>query len=181
MQEIPAWPASSCSASVSTLPNVMSGLASDAASKTGPNCLHGPHHSAQKSTRTMPSPVTVSSKDWAVSSRVLMGFSLRGAERGAPAHAAQRPVNSGDRFSMKAFGPSLASSEAKTAAPMRASSAQHSSSCLPSDPRMVASTAWTASGPFAAMSVGELVRLRQRRAVGDDVADQAVAQWPRPP
>ncbi len=60
--------------------------------------------------------------------------------RPRPGRTAQRPVNSGGRFSTNARGPSAASDEAKTAAPIRASSAQHSSSCLPSDPRMVAST-----------------------------------------
>src|SRR5689334_6813968 len=55
------WSASSCCASVSTLANVMSGCFSEARSKTGANRTHGPHHDAQKSTRTMPSP-TVCSK-----------------------------------------------------------------------------------------------------------------------
>jgi hypothetical protein len=40
----------------------MSGWASDAFSKIGPNILHGPHHSAQKSTNVIPSPITASSK-----------------------------------------------------------------------------------------------------------------------
>src|SRR5699024_1290041 len=34
----------------------------DIFSKIGPNILHGPHHSAQKSTKTMSLPLTVSSK-----------------------------------------------------------------------------------------------------------------------
>ena len=53
-----------------------------------------------------------------------------------------------------------------------ASSAQHSSSCLPSESRIVLRIAWTASGPLAAISVGDLVGLGQRLAVRDDVADQ---------
>jgi len=40
---MPAAPASACWSSVSILPKVMSGCASLAASKIGPNCLHGPH------------------------------------------------------------------------------------------------------------------------------------------
>ena len=44
--------ASACSASVSTFANTTSWCVSDAFSKVGPNCLHGPHHSAQKSTST---------------------------------------------------------------------------------------------------------------------------------
>jgi hypothetical protein len=55
-------PASCCSASVSTLPNVMSGFSAAACSNTGANILHGPHHSAQKSTNVIPSDVTVVSK-----------------------------------------------------------------------------------------------------------------------
>jgi len=45
--------ASSCSASVSTLPNTMPSCFSDADSKIGPNMRHGGHQVAQKSTRTM--------------------------------------------------------------------------------------------------------------------------------
>ncbi|CPU64838.1 Uncharacterised protein [Mycobacteroides abscessus] len=41
------------SASVSILPCTTSGFSSEDASKTGANILHGPHQSAQKSTRTM--------------------------------------------------------------------------------------------------------------------------------
>src|SRR5690625_4347976 len=52
----------SCSASVSTFANVISGFCSDIFSKIGPNILHGPHHSAQKSMKTMSLPLTVSSK-----------------------------------------------------------------------------------------------------------------------
>ncbi len=65
-----------------------------------------------------------------------------GAVRSRPVRrdAAQRPMNSGGRFSTNARGPSAASEEANTAAPTRASSAQQSSSCLPSDVRIVAST-----------------------------------------
>ena len=51
---------------------------------------------------------------------------------------------------MNARGPSLASSDENTAAPTRASSAQQSSSCLPSESRIVLRIAWTASGPLAA-------------------------------
>ena len=82
-------------------------------------------------------------------------------------------MNSGVRFSMNAFGPSLASSEAKTAAPTLASSAQQSSSCLPSE-----SADRLQHGLYRERAVGrdqpgELVCLRQGLAVGDDVADQA--------
>ena len=52
--EMFAAPASSCCASVSTLPNVTSVWVSEAFSNTGANARHGPHHSAQKSSRTMP-------------------------------------------------------------------------------------------------------------------------------
>ena len=62
---MPSEPASSCSASVSTLANVDVGLSSLDASKTGANERHGPHHDAQKSTRTMPSSLTVDS-NWSV-------------------------------------------------------------------------------------------------------------------
>ncbi len=58
--------------------------------------------------------------------------------------------NCAGRFSAKARGPSLASAEENTAAPTRASSAQQSSSCLPSESRIVLRIAWTASGPLAA-------------------------------
>lgn len=50
----------------------MSGLSSAADSKTGAKLRQGPHQEAQKSTRTMPSPVTVVSKLSLVSSIVLM-------------------------------------------------------------------------------------------------------------
>ena len=62
-----AAPASACSASVSTLANTTSGLASDAFSNVGANWRHGPHHSAQKSTRTMSLSATVFSNASAVS------------------------------------------------------------------------------------------------------------------
>ena len=62
--------ATSGCASVSTLPNTASGCRSEAFSKTGPNIRHGPHHAAQKSTRTRPPPVTVELKFSAVSSTV---------------------------------------------------------------------------------------------------------------
>ena len=67
---------SCCSASVSTLPNTMSGLSSAAFSKIGANWRQGPHQAAQESTRTMPSPLTVCSKSARVSSRVLMTSSV---------------------------------------------------------------------------------------------------------
>src|SRR5690625_1502753 len=62
MEVIWACWAITCSASVSTLAKVISGLSSAAFSNTGANILQGPHQSAQKSTKTMPSLVTVSSK-----------------------------------------------------------------------------------------------------------------------
>src|SRR3954464_5534982 len=55
-----AAPSAGC-ASVSTLPNTMSGLSLEACSKTGPNCRQGPHQSAQKSNNTMSLSVTVAS------------------------------------------------------------------------------------------------------------------------
>src|SRR5665648_660330 len=62
MDVMPAWDAITCSASVSTLPNTMSGLAVDAFSKTGANIRHGPHQAAQKSTNTMSLSAMVDSK-----------------------------------------------------------------------------------------------------------------------
>jgi 2-polyprenyl-6-methoxyphenol hydroxylase-like FAD-dependent oxidoreductase len=67
MDEMPNLAASSGSAPVSTLPNTAPACRSDAFSKTGPNIRHGPHHAAQKSTSTRPSPLTVASKFSAVS------------------------------------------------------------------------------------------------------------------
>src|SRR4051794_2659644 len=64
--------ASACSASVSTFAKTMSELASEAFSNVGANCRHGPHHAAQKSTRTMSLSATVFSNCAAVSSIVLM-------------------------------------------------------------------------------------------------------------
>src|SRR5699024_5104442 len=68
---------SSWLASVSTLPKVTSGCSSEVASKIGPKRLHGPHHSAQKSSRTMPSLPTVSWKFSPVISFVAMCFPFR--------------------------------------------------------------------------------------------------------
>ena len=61
-----AAPASACSASVSTLPKTMSGCFSDDAPKIGANWRHGPHHAAQKSTRTISLSTIVCSKVAAV-------------------------------------------------------------------------------------------------------------------
>ena len=69
---IDARAASSGSASVSTLANVMSACASEAASNTGPKVRHGPHHAAQKSTSTMPSSSMSSSKVLVVAVTVAM-------------------------------------------------------------------------------------------------------------
>src|ERR1700748_3399845 len=74
IEVIRAAAASSCWSSVSILPKRTSGWSSLAAWNTGPNCLHGPHHSAHQSTSVMPGWVTVSSKVSWVSSIVLMGF-----------------------------------------------------------------------------------------------------------
>ena len=52
---IRAAPASAGCASVSTFAKVMSGCCSLAASNTGANMRHGPHHAAHQSTRVMPS------------------------------------------------------------------------------------------------------------------------------
>ena len=68
--------ASSGSASVSTLPNTASECRSAAFSKIGPNIRHGPHHAAQKSTRTRPPSVTVEWKLSAVSSTVAISCLL---------------------------------------------------------------------------------------------------------
>src|SRR5579884_4464137 len=62
MDMIPKAPASSASASVSTLPKTIPGRAVEASSKTGANIRHGPHQDAQKSTITMSLASTVSSK-----------------------------------------------------------------------------------------------------------------------
>src|SRR5450755_2604938 len=77
IEEIPNALASSGSASVSTLPNTASACWPEARSKIGPNIRQGPHHSAQKSTSTMPSLVT-SLKLSAVSSTVAMPASSPG-------------------------------------------------------------------------------------------------------
>src|SRR6185437_3862336 len=68
------WPAAASSgwSSVSTLPKVMSGCCSLAASKTGANIRHGPHQDAHQSTRVIPGPVTVSAKESLVSATVLI-------------------------------------------------------------------------------------------------------------
>src|SRR5699024_9872243 len=54
--------ASSGFSSMSTLANVTSSCSSEAASKTGANWRHGPHHVAQKSTITVPPSETVERK-----------------------------------------------------------------------------------------------------------------------
>src|SRR5665647_1735164 len=69
---IPAEPANDCSASVSTLPNTMSGWAALAFSNVGPKARHGPHQAAHQSTRTMSLSSRVCSKDAAVSACVVM-------------------------------------------------------------------------------------------------------------
>ena len=81
---------------------------------------------------------------------------------------------------MKARGPSLASSLVKTSMPILASTANASFSAMPSVSRMVRRIACTASGPLAAIDLGELQRLGERLAVGHDVADQADRASPRP-
>src|SRR5699024_11608732 len=69
-----------CWASVSILPQTMSGLASAACSYTGANCLHGPHQSAQKSRRMISLSLMVDSKLSCVISIVDMRASLGGAD-----------------------------------------------------------------------------------------------------
>src|SRR3569623_373167 len=86
---MPAAPASSCCASVSILPNTTSLWVSEAFSKTGANARQGPHHSAQKSRRTMPFFSIVSLKLSAVTSRVAM----REAWPGLLAPASRAPRN----------------------------------------------------------------------------------------
>ena len=76
MDWMPNEPASSCWASVSILPKTRSGWSSDACSKIGPNVRHGPHHDAQKSTRTVSFVDTTSAKFSLVSSTVAIACSL---------------------------------------------------------------------------------------------------------
>src|SRR3954452_22752315 len=90
-------PASSGCASVSTLAKTMPGCLPDASSKIGPKRRHGPHHSAQKSTSTMPLPATTSAKLSLVSSMVAMESApitgVRCADEGdGAAGYAPRPV-----------------------------------------------------------------------------------------
>src|SRR5665213_2291696 len=75
---MPNEPANSNWASVSTLPNTMSGYRSDAASKMGPNIRQGPHHEAQKSTSTVAFDDTTSSKFSLVRSTVATHHSSLG-------------------------------------------------------------------------------------------------------
>src|SRR5262245_20573438 len=75
MELMPNEAASSCWASVSTLPNTASGYSSDACSKIGPNMRQGPHHAAQKSTSARSAPPITDSKFSAVSSTVAIGAS----------------------------------------------------------------------------------------------------------
>src|SRR5262249_35011970 len=75
MELMPNEAASSCWASVSTLPTTASGYSSDACSKIGPNMRQGPHHAAQKSTSARSAPPITDSKFSAVSSTVAIGAS----------------------------------------------------------------------------------------------------------
>lgn len=59
--ERPPYASASC-VCVSTLPQVMSGCASAAASKTGVNARHGAHQEAHQSSTTMPGLLTMDSK-----------------------------------------------------------------------------------------------------------------------
>src|SRR5690349_12375139 len=89
--------ATSGCASVSTLPNTASGCFSDDFSKTGPNIRHGGHHSAQKSTRTRPFPVTVELKFSAVSSTVAIVCLLAVNTRRGIDNDARPKIPSGQR------------------------------------------------------------------------------------
>src|SRR5665647_2794649 len=89
MDVMPAWDAITCSASVSTLPNTMSGLAVDAFSKTGANIRHGPHQAAQKSTNTMSLSAMVDSK--VASVRLTVDMLLLGG-RGLSVHQYRIPL-----------------------------------------------------------------------------------------
>src|SRR5450830_651203 len=89
MDVMPDCDASACSASVSTLPNTMSWLASDAFSKTGANIRHGPHQAAQKSTNTMSLSAMVDSK--VVSVRLTVDMLLLGG-RGLSGHQYRIPL-----------------------------------------------------------------------------------------
>src|ERR671911_1870031 len=100
MDVTPYIAASSRWSSVSTFANVTSECSSDAFSKTGANRLHGPHHSAQKSIRTMPSAtvsswfsrVMVSVAIWGFAPRVgWTRFSTQPRNGRFPAHASRRP------------------------------------------------------------------------------------------
>jgi len=68
---------SACSASVSTLPNTMSGWVALACSKIGLKVRHGPHQDAQKSTSTISLSSTVCSKDEPVRARVVTVVTFR--------------------------------------------------------------------------------------------------------
>jgi hypothetical protein len=72
IEVMPAAAARDCSASVSTFANTTSSCFVEAASNTGANWRHGPHHSAQKSTNTMSLPSMVSGKLASVISIVAM-------------------------------------------------------------------------------------------------------------
>ena len=89
-----AW-AISTWASVSTLPKVMSPCRSAACSNTGPNWRQGPHHSAQKSTNTVPGALTTSVKFSVVSSTVAMAESNPGRAVGVPPALRLPPGSSG--------------------------------------------------------------------------------------
>lgn len=79
MDEMPAAPESSRSASVSTLPKTMSECFSAAFSKTGANIRHGPHQEAHQSTSRMSLSLTAASKLSAVRLTVAMGLLALGS------------------------------------------------------------------------------------------------------
>src|SRR6476620_5265091 len=74
MDRISAAAASSCSASVATFTYVTSGCSSEDLANVGANCLHGPHHDAQKSTSTISLSLMVSLNSSEVMSRVVTMF-----------------------------------------------------------------------------------------------------------
>src|SRR5215212_10243316 len=78
---MPAAAARSCSCSVSTLPNTMSPCFWLACSYTGAKRRHGPHHSAQKSTSTIPPSATVCANVSLAKDTIAMSYLLGSQSR----------------------------------------------------------------------------------------------------
>src|SRR5690606_5776594 len=124
IEVIAARAASSRSASVSTLPKVMSGCLAAAASNTGANMRHGAHHAAQKSTRTIPGADTVLSKFSSVRVLVLMTTLLNCIPRGVSTTIPQGvyPLNHPDRHAEIGGNEPATGPNPPTCAPCRAGS-----------------------------------------------------------